>query len=118
MSVSHITSYRETRVKFFAEVRPDVARRGDSVARSEAPEAPASATHTAEHGGGKIGKSHVIRIVQSTHEGELIVFDEAINHHITIVTLPGAVAADDVAEPSLFQIGYVLPDNITVIEKG
>ena len=121
MRIAHIAAQRQFLAELFAEVQPHVAGRGDTVTGSPRASAALSA-HAGKHVGGNIGESHIVRIVQSPHDGDLVVVDESVDHEISFVSVVAAISGKSIPEPSLLHpwLDSQVDDGlfIPVIESG
>ena len=103
MRIAYVTSQCQFFAKLFAEVHADVSGSHDTVSGSSTSHTSApSSSHSGEHVGGNIRESHIIRIVQTSHQCELIVVNETIDHKVPFISVLTAISGKSISEPSLF----------------
>ena len=102
VGITGISPDSQLGAELFAEVGAHVPGGCDAVARRAA----SPSTHTGEHGRSHVGEAHVVGIVQSAGDGELVVADEAVHHGVGFVTVLAAVAGVGIAEPATLHAGF------------
>ena len=104
MRITEVAPDRQLRIKFFTEVQADIAGCCDPVAGSSAPTSTRSA-HPREHTGGKVRESHIIRVVDTSHQSQLIVVDKTVHHEVPFVSVFATITGKSVSEPALLHAG-------------
>ena len=104
MGITEVASDRQLRVKLLTEIQTDIAGSRDPIAGSSTP-AYTWSPHPSEHTVGKLRESHIIRVVDSSHQSQLIVVDKTVHHEVSFVPVFATVTGKSVSEPALLHAG-------------